>query len=279
MSETNVDTTLPYYMLDPTSAFSDRGANYASYRPSYPTALIDTILKGLGQPSHLTAADIGAGTGIASRLLGDRGVRVMAIEPNASMRHAAEPHPLVEFCDASAEATNLAEASIDLITSFQAFHWFDPIPTLSEFRRILKSTGRLAIVWSKLAEDDQFSGGFDRLVKISMNGRSPTKPSGGLNQLLSSSPHFAGIRRHTFTHKHELDLMGTIGYALSKSFVPREGVAHQQLISNLKELHAHWANDRGLVSFVHRITVYLAEPQRSQLSRFRTSLQGLFLGR
>jgi SAM-dependent methyltransferase len=262
-------TNSAYYEIDPLSAFSQRGVDYAKYRPTYPPTVIDTILKGLGKPSQLTAADIGAGTGIASRLLAERGVRVFAIEPNASMRNAAQSHPLVEFCAATAEQTHLPTASLDLITSFQAFHWFNPQPTLSEFRRILKPSGRLAIIWNQRAADDEFSVEFDRLVKASMSERPTTKPQNSVGRVLMSSPDFDRVRRHTLTYTHQLDLLGTIGYALSKSFVPQEGSAHQQLISNLQQLHARWADDRGLVTFVYHTTVYLAQPQQDGLNRLR----------
>jgi len=249
-----------YYEIDPLSAFSERGVDYAKYRPTYPPNVIDTILKELGEPSRLTAADIGAGTGTASRLLAERGICVWAIEPNTSMRNAAQYHPLVRFYDATAEQTHLPSASVDLITSFQAFHWFNPQPTLLEFHRILKPSGRLAIVWNQRAVNDEFSVEFDRIVKASMSDLPTTKPQNSVGRLLMTSPHFTRFRRHTFTYKHELDLVGTIGYALSKSFVPQEGVAHRQLLSDLQELHARWADERGIVSFVYHTTLYLAQP-------------------
>ena len=63
-----------------------------------------------GIPSNLVAADIGAGTGISSRLLVDRGIKVIArqrggqfhrhkatvevaIKPNAAMREMANSSP------------------------------------------------------------------------------------------------------------------------------------------------------------------------------------------
>ncbi len=52
-----------------------------------------SLTEGLKPP--LVAADIGAGTGISSHLLAERGVRVLAIEPNVKMRQAALPHPLI----------------------------------------------------------------------------------------------------------------------------------------------------------------------------------------
>jgi 2-polyprenyl-3-methyl-5-hydroxy-6-metoxy-1,4-benzoquinol methylase len=86
MSEINVSASA-LHTLNPLDRFSDRAADYVKYRPSYPMAAIDIILEGLGQ-TPLVAADIGAGTGISSRLLADRGVRVLAIDPNAAMRAA-----------------------------------------------------------------------------------------------------------------------------------------------------------------------------------------------
>ncbi len=112
MNETNVETT-PLHAMNPQDRFSDRAGDYAKYRPSYPAAAIDSILEGLDEPS--VAADIGAGTGISSRLLAERGVRVVAIEPNAEMRQAALPHPLVSFHNGTAENTNLPNASVKVV--------------------------------------------------------------------------------------------------------------------------------------------------------------------
>ena len=82
------------YQMNPTSLFSGRATDYAKYRPSYPTEAIATILEGLEQPSKLVAADIGAGTGIASQLLAEHGIRVIAIEPNA-LDEAGGNSPLI----------------------------------------------------------------------------------------------------------------------------------------------------------------------------------------
>ena len=83
--------------MDTVERFTDRAADYVRYRPTYPAEAVDTILDGLGPPEHLVAADIGAGTGISARLLGDRGVRVIAVEPGEGMRRAAASHPNVTW--------------------------------------------------------------------------------------------------------------------------------------------------------------------------------------
>jgi 2-polyprenyl-3-methyl-5-hydroxy-6-metoxy-1,4-benzoquinol methylase len=107
-SETNFDTQA-LYTLNPLNRFSDRAADYVKYRPSYPAVAIDRILAGLG--TEPLVADIGAGTGISSRLIADRGVRVMAINPNAAMRTAAAAHHFTnvqEFTFANHQELDLA---------------------------------------------------------------------------------------------------------------------------------------------------------------------------
>lgn len=245
--------------MAPLSRFSDRAADYAQYRPSYPAAVIATILDGLDDPTGLVAADIGAGTGISARLLAEHGVHVLAIEPNAAMRQAATPHSLVEFREATAEQTNLEDASVDLVVCFQAFHWFNPTQSLLEFHRILKPSGRVALVWSERDETDEFTADYSRLIRTTSDYHPAEKRRNSVKPFLASS-HFVGARQHTFSSKQALDLPGLVGRARSTSYLPREGTAYQQLASSLQESYNHWADDQGLVYLIYYTSVYLAEP-------------------
>jgi ubiquinone/menaquinone biosynthesis C-methylase UbiE len=184
------------YQMNPQGRFSDRAEDYAKYRPSYPKEAIDCILEGLGEPSQLLAADIGAGTGISSRLLADRGVKVIAIEPNLEMRQAATPHPLVEFEDGSAENTQLGDRCVDLVTCFQSFHWFNPEPTLKEFQRILKPQGRLAVVWNNRNKEDKFTAEYSYLTKIASSDRSELRY--GTERFLQENKFFSPVHQLIF---------------------------------------------------------------------------------
>ncbi|MBW4634161.1 MAG: class I SAM-dependent methyltransferase [Iphinoe sp. HA4291-MV1] len=258
MSETNSEPT-HLHTMNPLTRFSDRVGDYVKYRPSYPAAAIDIILQGLAPPLELVAADIGAGTGISSRLLAERGVNVIAIEPNAAMRDAAEPFPLVEFRDGTAEVTKLSHASVDLVTCFQAFHWFNPEPSLSEFRRILKPSGRLAVVWNNRDEKDELTAEYSRLIRTASNNHPAEARMESVEPLLATQ-HFVNVREYTFVYRQELDLTGLIGRAMSSSYIPREGVLQQQLISGLQELYQRFCDERGFVYMVYCTSVYLAEP-------------------
>lgn len=70
--------------------FTNRVDKYVKYRPSYPKEAIDYLYTVVGFQQQSEVADIGAGTGIFSRLLLERGSRVTAVEPNQAMREAAE---------------------------------------------------------------------------------------------------------------------------------------------------------------------------------------------
>src|ERR1043165_6742706 len=162
----------PLHEQNPLTRFDDRARNYADYRPSYPSAAIDAILSGLPPATALKIADIGAGTGISARLFGDRGASVRAIEPNAEMRRAAAPHPRVTFLEATADKTFLPDASVNLVTAFQAFHWFEPNTTLAEFHRILRPGGRVALAWNERDARDPFTAGGSEERRVGKGGRS-----------------------------------------------------------------------------------------------------------
>jgi SAM-dependent methyltransferase len=249
----------PLYEMNPLGRFSDRAADYVKYRPSYPAAAIDAILAGLGEPSQLTAADIGAGTGISSRLLAEREVRVLAIEPNAEMRQAAVPHPLVELRDGTSEATNLTEQSLDLVACFQSFHWFNPVLTLPEFRRILKPSGRLAVVWNLRDRADALTQGYTQIVKSASRSYPAQKHDRSIEPLLASAD-FTNVRSSEFANRQDLDLAGLIGRARSSSYMPNSGAPLQKLISDLTELYEIHCGDRGFVSLVYKTIVYLGNP-------------------
>src|SRR4030095_8105374 len=167
----------PLYELSPTERFSDRVSDYVRFRPDYPAAAIGHVLSGLAGPAGLTAADVGAGTGISARQLADRGVRVHAIAPNAGMRHAAIPLPLVSWHAGMAEGTGLPSDSVDLVLSAQAFHWFRQREAVAEFHRVMRRSGRLALMWNSRDRDDALTRGFIEAIHA-VQGEHPAERRG-----------------------------------------------------------------------------------------------------
>jgi SAM-dependent methyltransferase len=250
----------PLHSLDPTGRFSDRAADYAMYRPSYPSAAVDAVLSGLGEPTRLRAVDVGAGTGISTRLLAERGVRVIAVEPNRPMREmgAGTTPGLVEWRDGTAEATGLAPCTADLVLCAQAFHWFRPREALREFCRILRPGGRLALMWNDRDENDPGTAEYGRLVREA-SANSPAESHAHHHRALKSSDLFRGFRRVVVNGGQALDREGLIGRARSASYVPKEGREWDTLSRALADLHGQFADSRGLMTLAYVTRVYLAE--------------------
>jgi len=242
------------HTLDPLNRFSDRATNYQKYRPTYPKAAINKILSNLGDPAQLTAADIGAGTGISARLLSDRGLHVWAIEPNAAMSDRAESYPRVEFRQGTAEQTRLPDQSVDLITCFQAFHWFEPNSTLREFRRILKPNGRLALIWNTRDRDDPFTQEYGELLRQASNKH----PALDRMETLPENPDFPRFEEHRFALEHALDLPALIGNSKSRSYVPSSGELLDRLLQDLEALYQRNADDQGLIYIKYQTKVFIA---------------------
>lgn len=139
-------------MNNNTDKFTDKASNYQSFRPSYPTELINYLYTRVGLSEKNTIADIGSGTGLFSAPLLQHGSTVYAVEPNTDMREAANTHlaqyPRFHSIAASAEHTGLPSQSIDFITVAQAFHWFDQLAFKAECQRLLKPNGKVILIWN-----------------------------------------------------------------------------------------------------------------------------------
>ncbi|MEW2399439.1 class I SAM-dependent methyltransferase [Streptomyces sp. NPDC046862] len=158
-------------------SFDTVATQYAAARPDYPPALFAALEELAGHT--LAGADVldcGAGTGIATRLLRERGARVVALEPGAGM--AAElrrAQPEIRLVRGEGDRLPFAAGSFDVITYAQAWHWTDPARSVPEALRVLRPHGALALWWNQAdirvpwvaAEEDRlapFTRGFPTTV-------------------------------------------------------------------------------------------------------------------
>ncbi len=127
-------------------SFGRAAQEYERGRPEWPAAVVD-----LAGPlaADATVLDLAAGTGKLTRLLVERLARVVAVEPDESMRALLQARvPGAEAVAGSAEAIPLADASVDAAFVAEAFHWFDYQAALGELARVLRPGAPLVLLWS-----------------------------------------------------------------------------------------------------------------------------------
>lgn len=233
-----------------TSRFGDRAEAYVAYRPGYPDEAVDAVIEGLGDPGMLVVADIGAGTGISSRLFASRGCQVIAVEPNGEMREAAADHPNVDWHDGTADETGLLDGSVDVVVACQAFHWFANPFVMTEFRRIARS--RAAIMQYERDEREPFTKAYGDVVRA--HARDDTEAL--RMQALAAFGHFpkARVKRQAFTSVQSLDLDGVLGRAASSSYLPNSGPEAVSLRRDLRTVFERYEQagqvNLALVTFV-----------------------------
>ena len=213
---------------DSTTRFSDRVAHYILARPGYPAALLELCRRELDLGRDQVIADVGSGTGILTRLFLGNGNVVFGVEPNREMREAGEEflsaYAKFYSVDGTAEATTLAEKSMDFVVAGQAFHWFELARTRAEFMRVLRPEGFVMLVWNeRVATGSAFAEGYEALTRA--YSADYTKVS---RSWLTSAdaavlgPFFGpgGYRVASFGNEQSLDFQGLSARVQSSSYMP-----------------------------------------------------------
>lgn len=248
-------------MTDNRQRFSNRVADYVQFRPNYPSEIFVPLQQhhGFGQKSLV--ADVGAGTGIWSEQLLQHGATVYAVEPNAPMREAslqlAERYPTFQAVDGSAEATGLADQSVNWITAAQAFHWFEPQATRREWQRILQPEGWVGLIWNQRSLDGTaFLQQYEALLHQFGSDYATVKHTNIEPQRIAD---FFGNQPACYTAQNAqyFDQAGLLGRAFSSSYTPTpEQPTYQLLRQGLIEA---WQQHQveGKVAFLYTTTIYV----------------------
>jgi len=252
--------------MDPsksTERFSNRVADYVRARPGYPAELFDALELHVGLSRRSVVADVGAGTGISAEALLGRGCTVLAVEPNPDMRAAAVSrlgsHPRFRGIDGTAEETKLPDASVDIVTAGQAFHWFDPVRARAEFARILRHQRAVALFWNtRRTRDNPFMQEyFDLLVEFGTDFQRVTheKITGEELESFYGGPYQALV----FDNEQLFDFEGLRGRLLSSSYVPAaDDPRFDEMIARLGDLFNRHQRD-GIVRFPYDTELYFGK--------------------
>lgn len=256
---------------DPTERFSNRVDAYARARPHYPDAMAGLLLRELGLATSVSVADIGSGTGISCLPFLRAGLRVWGVEPNAPMRKASElalaAFPKFQAVDGNAEATGLADGSVDLAAAGQAFHWFRHAEFRRELLRVLAPGGALALFWnSRLHEASPFMSGYNELLleycteyRAKWKGDDVGAKHAPAMTLVFGGRHW---REAGLDNAQVLDRAGLIERVASDSYAPLPGdPLHAPMIDALHRLFDRCAED-GRVTFIYKTRLFFGRPTK-----------------
>jgi ubiquinone/menaquinone biosynthesis C-methylase UbiE len=122
---------------------------YDAARPGYPETLVDQVSRAAGLRPGDRVLEIGCGTGKATRLFAQRGVRVVALEPGSNLigvaRRSLTEFPNIEFIDSTFEEWSPEPATFKLVYAAQSFHWIAPEVQFSKSASVLAPGGFLAV--------------------------------------------------------------------------------------------------------------------------------------
>ncbi len=251
-------------MTDPILRFSSRVENYLNYRPRYPQAVIATLREECQLTSASLIADIGSGTGFLTELFVQNGNQVFAVEPNPEMRTAGERllHSYSGFYSVAgrAEATTLADHSVDFAVTGQAFHWFDRRETRLEFLRILKSTGWAMVVWNEREiQGTPFLVAYEQLLQQYATDYTRVRHKQIYDTTLLDFFGERGFKSRTFGYRQDFDLTGLRGRLLSSSYTPEAGHPnHEPMLSELSKIFQDHEID-GRVTFEYTTRMYYGQ--------------------
>ena len=196
----------------PSSSFAQVAAAYERGRPGYP----DEAVQWLVGFDPRDVVDLGAGTGKLTRVLVGLGHTVTAVEPLAEMRAELEAVlPQVRAVAGRAEAMPLPDSSADVVTSAQAFHWFDHDDALPEIARVLRPTGRIALVWNSRDGRDPWMAQLNAIIGNESIKESDVVP------VLDASGLFGPVETAQFSFSQALGRERLLDLVLSRSYLAK----------------------------------------------------------
>ena len=250
-------------MTDNRELFTAKAEDYARFRPSYPAAAVDWLRE---RSSGGAVADIGAGTGIFTRLLLRRFAPVYAVEPNAAMRAVFRRFlPGIPCFDGSGECTGLPGGAVELITVAQAFHWLDEALFKVEARRILRPNGKVAIIWNScvpneftLARDEVCKKYCPRFRAGHAGKRSAAEGDAFLREVYFSKAEVA-----SFDNPFVMELTAFLGNMRSRSYALAPGdPGLAGFEAELRDVFDRFS-ENGVVTEPQRTEIYLGCFDRS----------------
>ena len=209
-------------------SFGAAAHRYDRYRPGYPAG---ALIWALGERPR-RVADLGAGTGILSRVLQRLGHEVVAVEPDDQMRaYLAGASPGITALAGAAERIPLPDRSVEAVVAGQAYHWFDTGLAHPEIARVLRPGGVFAALWNHADPGTPWTVRFTGIID-----GTPPEPDGREPDF---GQDFGPVARAEFRHEEWFTPDDLVGLATTRSpylvATPRQ---RQELVADVRRLAA-----------------------------------------
>jgi SAM-dependent methyltransferase len=224
------------------NGYSRAAEVYQRARPSYPLPALAELSDALGLAAGRTVVDLGAGTGLFTRLLALTGAQVVAVEPVAEMRgRLADLLPSVTVTDGTAERTGLPENSADAVVAAQAWHWFDGDAALGEVEHVLTPGGGLGLVWNTYDDAVPWVRDYQEIYRRRAPEGLPSHQDGVWRARLAARPGWGDVQERHFPNPQRMPREGVVERMLSSSHIACLDAAAQDRVRREVEdvLEAH----------------------------------------
>ena len=211
---------------------------YERFRPGYPVEIVDLVLSYARRPVR-TALEIGAGTGKATRLFAQRGVRVTASEPDPAMLDELRTQvPEVSTTRAALEDLPTGER-FDLVYAAAALHWTRPEGRWSRVAALLAPDGVFASFGGPVRLADR---AVERVVQAarapfldtdevpSPDGTTPDDRLQWPGTELEGSDEFTDVQQSTIARRFTVEADEYVGYLSTVSAYLELPVAVQEQV-------------------------------------------------
>jgi SAM-dependent methyltransferase len=196
-------------------SFGQAARAYDRIRPGYP---VEAVRWALGEPGR--TVDLGAGTGLLTRVLLRMGFDTVPVEPDDGMRaQLAVATPGVTPLAGSAEAIPLPDGSVDAVIAGQAYHWFDRERAHIEIGRVVRPGGVFAAIWNTRDESVDWVAALTRAAHLHEPAGQPGDGSHDADARVETfGPLFGPVERAEFRHGTEHTVESLVELMRSRSY-------------------------------------------------------------
>jgi SAM-dependent methyltransferase len=242
---------------DPALSFGQAARDYDRFRPPYPAEAAEWAV---GTPPPARVVDLGAGTGILTRTLLQKGYEALPVEPDGAMRaQLAATTPGTIPLGGCAEAVPLTDGSADAVISGQAYHWFDLDRAHTEAARVLRAGGTFAAIWNFRSSEVPWVAVLDEIIRAAGGEEHEPDPQ-------TFGPLFGPVERAEFRHEIAMTGDDLIGMMTTRSYYlvapPAGRRAIEDAVRDLVTKHPQLSG-RPRFTLPYRTVVYRASTLRS----------------